>query len=115
MALSRVQKSAWAPWAALVAAALATTVNQQVLSDMLRYDCRLGTPWTGVFVGTLDLAVIALGCWVSWASIRGSADDGSHQATRRFIARLGLLFAALLSVAVLWQVLATFMVPPCPD
>ena len=115
MALSRVRESRLAPWAALLAAALATTVNQQLLSDMLRYDCRLGSPLAGLVVGALDLALIAAGCWVSWVSIRGGEFSGSHEATRRFIVRLSLLFAALLSVAVVWQVLATFLVPACPD
>lgn len=115
MALNRLQRSALAPWAGLVTAAIGMAVQQQLLGDMLRFECRLGTPTNGVVVGVLVMLFIGVGCWVSWASARGATEDERHQATRRFIVHLSLLFALLLSVAVVWQVVATFLVPACPD
>ena len=110
-----LRQNALAPWAALIAAAVGTTVHQQLLSDMLHYECRLGRPSIGVMVGLAVLALMAVGCWISWASTRGAGEDEPVQANRRFIVRLSLLFAALLSIAVAWQTLATFLVPACPD
>jgi len=115
MALSRWHESALAPWAALLASGIAAGLNQQVLADVLRYDCRAGTSATGVFVGVLTLLLVAVGCWASWASIRGQPYQRTSDATRRFVVRLGLLFAALAAVLIAWQVLATFLVPACPD
>ena len=115
MVLSRWHEHVFAPWAALLGSFVATGLSQQFLADVLRYDCRVGTPATGVVVGLLSIAVMALGCWVSWASTHGQPFERTIDATRRFIARLGMLFAALAGVAIVWQVLATFLVSACPD
>jgi hypothetical protein len=115
MALTRWHENAFAPWAALLASFVATGLHQQFLADVLRYDCRAGTSTTGLVAGLLSIAVIMLGCWISWAATRHQPFVRSTDATRRFIARLGLLFAALAGVAIVWQVLATFLVSACPD
>ncbi|HWJ05710.1 MAG TPA: hypothetical protein VNS57_07960 [Steroidobacteraceae bacterium] len=107
--------SRWAPWGALAAAAFAATLNQQLLGDMLRFDCRLGRPSTGVLVGLCSLAILAAGSTVSWLSVRGEGGSNAHDSNRRFVAHLALSFAALLAVMIVWQVFATFAVPPCPD
>ena len=114
MAVSSLQESRLAPWAALIASFVATALNQQFLADVLRYDCRLGSASTGIVAGLLSLVLIAFGCWMSWVATRAPFER-TTDATRRFIARLGLLFAVLAGVAIAWQVLATFMVPACPD
>jgi glutathione S-transferase len=115
MAVTRWQESAFAPWAALLASFVASGLHQQFLADVLRYDCRAGTATMGVVAGLVSIAVIALGCWVSWAATHGQPFVRSTDATRRFVARLGMLFAALASIAIVWQVLATFLVSACPD
>ena len=115
MAVSRWHGNPLAPWAALLASFLATGLNQQFLADVLRYDCRVGSATTGMLAGLASIALIALGCWVSWTATRQPSLEHTPDATRRFIARLGMLFALLAGVAVAWQVLATFLVPACPD
>ena len=115
MALSRWHDSAFAPWAALFASFVASGLHQQFLADVLRYDCRAGTATTGLVAGLLSICVIALGCWVSWAATHRQPFERTTDATRRFIARLGMLFAVLAGVAIAWQVLATFLVAACPD
>lgn len=105
--------SGFAPWAGLVAALLAEIVHHQLLSDMLRYDCTLGSAASGVAVGVPALALVALGAWTSWASTRGGDPDAPHVQTRRFIAHVALMMAALIAVGIVWQTLATVLVPAC--
>ena len=114
MAVSRLQASRFAPWLGLVTALGGETLHHQVLSDMLRFDCRLGHPANGVLGAVVVLAAMALAAWLSWESARTRHVDNPHDATRRFIARLSVMAAALLGVAVLWQTLATVLVPSCP-
>jgi hypothetical protein len=115
MALSRWHEGPLAPWAALVASFVATGLNQQFLADVLRYDCRVGSPSTGMVAGLVSSVVIAYGCWVSWTATRHAPSGRAPDETRQFIARLGMLFAVLAAVAIAWHVLATFLVPACPD
>lgn len=115
MALSRWHESGFAPWAALAASFAATGLHQQFLSDVLRYDCRIGSATTGMLAGLVSLVVIGLGCWVSWHATRQAPAGSPPDRTRQFIAHLGLLFSLLAAVAIAWQVLATFLVPACPD
>jgi hypothetical protein len=103
--------SRFAPWAALVAALSGEVVHHQALSDMLRYDCRLGDAHTFVLVAVGVLAWMALGAVTSWVAVRGEA----RGSTRRFIADLGWLTGLLLALAVAWQTFAGFVVPGCPN
>jgi len=103
----------WAPWSALVAGMLAEVAHHQVLSDMLRFDCRLGGPGPGVVGGIVALLVIGAGIALSRASVRGVDRHAPHGRNRRFIASLSTWTAALLAVAIVWQTLATFIVPDC--
>lgn len=105
--------SKWTPWAALIAGIAAEVAHHQVLSDMLRFDCRLGGALAGGLGALAALALIAVGIAVSLASVRGLHTDDAHGRNRRFIARLSIWTAALLAVAVLWQTLATVIVPDC--
>jgi hypothetical protein len=114
MALSRLQASRFAPWLGLVTALGGEGLHHQVLSDMLRFDCRLGDPLKGMLAAVAVLVVMGLGAWFSWESVRGKDVETAQDATRRFIARLSVMTAALLAVAVVWQTLATVVVPPCP-
>jgi hypothetical protein len=114
MALSRLLASRFAPWLGLFTALGGEAMHQQVLSDMLRFDCRLGEPLNGMLAAVAVLVAMGLGAWVSWESVRGKEVTDAHDATRRFIARLSVLAAALLAIAVIWQTLATVVVPPCP-
>jgi len=108
-----LRSAKWAPWSALVAGMLAEAAHHQVLSDMLRFDCRRGGAGPGVVGGVVALLVIAVGIGLSRASVRGVDREAPHARNRRFIASLSAWTAALLAVAVVWQTLATFIVPDC--
>ncbi|MGY4516209.1 hypothetical protein [Lysobacter sp. HA18] len=113
MAVSRLHRSRLAPWAGLIAGMVAEIVHHQLLSDMLRYDCRLGNGNSGLAVGIPAIALIALGAWLSWASTRGADPEAPHFQTRRFIAHVAMMMAALLAVGIVWQTTATMLVPAC--
>ena len=108
-----LRTSKLAPWAGLITGMVAEIVHHQLLSDMLRYDCRLGTGNAGLIVGVPALALIALGAWLSWSSTRGGDPALPHHQTRRFIAMVALMVAALLAIGIVWQIIATMVVPAC--
>lgn len=112
-------RSRIAPWAALLAAMAGEALHHQVLSDLLRFRCEWGSGPLGAALALAVLALMAAGCWVSWRSLPHCAagDDAGASpiaSNRRFIVHLGWMTAALLAVAVLWQTLATWLVPSCP-
>ena len=113
MAVTRLHSSKLAPWAGLIAGMVAEIVHHQLLSDMLRYDCRLGGAAAGLAVGIPALLLIAAGVAVSWASARGGDPDAAHAQTRRFIAQVSTMMGGLLAVAISWQTMATMIVPAC--
>jgi membrane associated rhomboid family serine protease len=113
MAVSRLQRSRIAPWSGLIAGMLAEIVHHQLLSDMLRFDCRLGGASAGLAVGIPALALIALGIAMSWAAVRGADPDAPHSETRRFIAQVSGMMGGLLAIAIVWQTMATMIVPAC--
>ena len=94
MAVNRLHGSKLAPWAALIAGMVAYGVHHQLLSDMLRFDCRLGGSNAGLAVGIPGALLIAVGTWISWASTRGGDRERAHDQTRRFIAHVAIMLAA---------------------
>lgn len=96
------------PWAGLLAGMGAAGVQHQLVSDALRFDCRLGA--MDLWVGLAALALIALGAFISWRALRAEPDP---QASGRFVARLSLMAAALFTLLVAWMTLAGWMVPAC--
>ncbi|WP_133500066.1 hypothetical protein [Cognatilysobacter terrigena] len=113
MAVSRLHRSRLAPWAGLIASMVAEIVHHQLLSDMLRYDCRLGGLHNGLLVGIPAMALIVLGGWLSWASTSGGDPSMPHHQTRRFIAQVSVMMAVLLAIGIVWQTAATLLVPAC--
>ena len=105
--------SRFAPWAALFAALSGELLHHQVLSDMLRYDCRLGEGRLFLLAGVGVIAWMMLGAFVSWRAVRGGDVAEARSGARRFIAHLGLLAVALLAISVAWQTFAGFVVPAC--
>jgi len=96
------------PWAGLLAGMGASGLQHQLVSDGLRFDCRFGN--ADLLVGLAALAVIALGAWLSWSALRAEPDP---QASRRFVARMSLMAAALFALFVAWMTLAGWMLPAC--
>ncbi|HEY0335234.1 MAG TPA: hypothetical protein VGC74_16285 [Stenotrophomonas sp.] len=104
-------------WAALGCALSAEAVHHQLLSDLLRFRCEWGQPALGWAVTAGAFAWMALGCLVTRASLaphRLETLDASAARNRRFIAQLGWMTCAVMSIAVSWQMLAVLWMPSCP-
>ena len=99
--------------AGAIAGGFAWAGHQQLLGDVLHFDCRVGTPWLGLAAGLVALAAIAAGAACSWAA-RPRGDDGPEASNGRFLVDLSLLAAGLFALPVVTQTIATFMVPACP-
>jgi len=98
-----------APWMALIAAPLAWAIHQQVLSDMLHFNCHLGSAQAGLIMAVLAIALLLGAGFVSW---RARRDEGASEG-RYFIAVIGTVFTGVSLFAILLQTLATLILPGC--
>jgi len=104
--------SSWsrmAPWMAFIVAPLAWALHHQVLSDMLHFNCHLGSPTAGSIMAIVAVAALVTSGLLSW---RARRDEGASEG-RYFIAVLGTLFTGVSLFAIALQTLATFMLPGC--
>ena len=102
------------PWAGLLSGMLGAGIQHQLLSDMLHFDCRLGGPMPGLLVGAFALVLIASGAGASWRCVRDGEARTAAGATRRFVAGLSLMGAALFALLVCWQSVSGLVLPSCP-
>ena len=96
------------PWAGLIAGMIAAGGQHQLVSDALHFDCRFGE--ANMLVGAVALALIAIGAWISWRALRAHPEPES---SRRFVAQVSLMAAALFALMVLWQTMASLILPAC--
>ena len=98
-----------APWMAFIIAPLAWALHHQVLSDMLHFDCHLGSARAGVIVAVIAVAALVGSGLLSW---RARRDEGASEG-RYFIAVLGTMLTGVSLFAIALQTLATFILPGC--
>ena len=106
----RLRHSRLSPWAAAIAGAFAWALQQQLLGDLLHFDCRRGGAWTGLGVGLACVLLIAAGVAITLASRQA---EGWGSATRRFVASVSLMAAGLFVLPVLLGTVAGFILPGC--
>lgn len=106
----RLRHSRLSPWAAAIAGALAWALQQQVLGDLLHFDCRRGGAWTGLGLGAGCVVLVVAGVATTLASRRA---DGWGSATRRFVASVSLMAAGLFLLPVVLATVAGFVLPEC--
>jgi hypothetical protein len=97
------------PWAALVAGATAWFASQQVGSNLSQADCRASGALAVGLIGLLALAFTIAGGLLSHRVWR-TRNEG---VTRKFIAQVGVMAAALLGLAIVLQTLASLIIPSC--
>jgi hypothetical protein len=107
-----------APWAGLAAGALAWIVHQQLLSDVLRFDCAAVSPARAVAALAIALALCFGGAGVSWYGIRVKGRTGSGHKDRTgpghaFVGWLSVFSAAVFALAIALQAMASLTVPGC--
>jgi glucose uptake protein GlcU len=96
------------PWAGLIAGMGAAGLQHQLVADSMHFDCRYGR--FDLVVGAGALLLILIGALVSWSAARAHRDVDS---TRRFVAHMSLMAAALFAVMVLWGIMAGAILPGC--
>ena len=113
-ALQRV-RDMLAPWAGLIGGACGWALTHQIGSDSIQDDCSVGHPLFVLGVGIAGAIILAAGAWLSYGLWRGSdaADDQPVAGSRRFIAGVSLMAAAIFLMAIVLQSLAAFIIPAC--
>jgi uncharacterized membrane protein len=94
------------PWLGLVAGAVGWGASHQVGSDVIFDDCSRGGAFV-LLVCLIALAVTAIGGAISFMARGGGGE------TRRFIALVSTLLAALAGFAILLQIAAGLILPAC--
>jgi hypothetical protein len=97
------------PWAGLIGAGFAWALAHQIGADSVFDDCRRGSAAFILLVNLVGLALAAGGGYFSWCIWRRPDESEG----RRFLGLAGLLFAALLSFALLLQAISGLLVPSC--
>ena len=104
--------SLWAPWAGLFLGAAAWFAHHQGGSDLNLWDCRVGGSGYAVALGLGCAALAALGGLISWRG-RGREQAPTADQSRRFASLVGVAGAGLFLLAIVFQTLASVLVPAC--
>lgn len=99
-------------WLACALPPAAWFLFQQGWGTTVRLACAAGGSPLGPLVGAGALAVCALAAWLAWAGAWTPARE-PHDRARRFAAQIAVGVAALFGLAILFQALATIIVPSC--
>ena len=96
------------PVLGIIAVAAGWALSHQWGSDSVFDDCVANGGTTVVLTSLLGLAIVAAGGLYAYRSWRGLAESG-----RRFLGALGALLAPIAGFAVLLQIAAGLILPPC--
>jgi hypothetical protein len=98
------------PWAALLLSGFAWFGSQQLGSNLAFTACEATIPLWHVLIGLLSLALALAGGLLShrvWRRGEGESE------VRRLLALVGMMAAVLLSLAIVLQTVAAFIIPRC--
>lgn len=103
-------KELFLPWSGLIGAFAGWALTHQVGSNT-NFDRCHSTPLLPMaLLGLAGIAVIVTGGWFSWTLYRrGPGESGP----RRFISGVAMGAAAIFTMALVWQTLSSFIIPPC--
>ena len=97
------------PWAGLALGTVGFFLAQQIGSDATFENCRAGSPALVIVGVILGLGILAIGALVSWPIFR--AEQAGR--TRRVIAAISLMSAALFALAIVLPFVAALVIPRC--
>jgi hypothetical protein len=95
------------PWAGMLGAGFGWALSHQVGSDLAQDNCNAAHPVVMILIGLAGLAIAGFGGLASWRAI------GREEGGRRFVAYVGVLMAALFSIAIFMQTAAALVLPGC--
>jgi hypothetical protein len=108
-----LRRSRISPWAGWLLGPLAWAFHHQAGSDLAFGMVRCsagGAPQTGL--GVVCAVIAALGVWMSWTSKSGALRSSEFN-VRMFVALVGAMGSATFLLAILFQICASLIVPPC--
>lgn len=97
------------PWLPLVIPPIAWLLFEYGLGTALGHHCHAVGSWLGLSWGGLSLIACLVAAVIA-RRVAGAADDALP---RPWLGRIALLGAAVFALAILYQTLATLIVPPC--
>ncbi|GAO38850.1 hypothetical protein SCH01S_21_00370 [Sphingomonas changbaiensis NBRC 104936] len=95
------------PWAGMLGAGFGWALSHQVGSDLVQDNCNIANPVVMILIGVVGLAIAAFGGLVSWRAV------GREEGGRKFVSFVGALMAALFSIAIFMQTVASLLLPGC--
>jgi hypothetical protein len=103
------------PWAGLIAGLLGWALPDQIASNIVQENCRLGGPLLVGGAGLLGALLALGGGWLSFGVWRAAPaeQEAIGQGTRKFIAAVSGLSALVFIGAIILQTIAGFIIPAC--
>lgn len=96
------------PWSGMIGAGLGWALSDQLGSNFIFDHCEAAHPLLMLLIGLVGLAIAIVGGLHSLPVWRDEPPSG-----RRFVAGTGIGMAALFSVAILLQTVASLIIPRC--
>ena len=98
-----------APWVALLLPPCAWYAFEVGLATVMRISCTASGPWLGIAWGAGAVLLCGFAAWIGWSHGRSQDDSAS----RSWVARMTPFEAAIFALAIVYQTLATTIIPPC--
>lgn len=106
----RKAKALALPWGGWIGAAIGWVLSDQTGSSSVFDHCQSAPPLFILLLGLLGIAAAAAGAFFSHLVWRRGSDESE---VRRFVAFVGMLAAALFSIAIFLQTVASLIIPRC--
>jgi hypothetical protein len=102
------------PWAGWIGGVLGWVLSDQIGSDLTQADCSRAQPLVMLLIGALGAAFAVAGGLTSLGAWRmPGATDQPYAGARRFIAGTGILAAGIFLLAIIFQTMASLIIPQC--
>jgi len=97
------------PWAGFIGAVMGGGLAHQIGSENLFRDCAATGRSTVLLAAAIGFALVGVGAYFSWTVI-GSGEDAP---SRKLVAGVSLITAALVAFSILLPLLYSLIVPAC--
>lgn len=101
------------PWAGWIGAVAGWVLSDQAGSDLAQLDCASARPPVMLAIGAAGLFCVIGGSFMALSCRQSRADAAGGADVDRFIAGTGLLAAGIFALAIIFQTMASLIIPPC--